>query len=209
MNTAKATLLFFAGFAIGAASGYFVLKRKLEKEKSEELEVMREVYERDLAKMKAKVGEETKHDILTHLGEKKEEEGGNEQEDITAELTEEEKKFWDDEKPNYIPAEIKEMCKSSDEAIRPIEIISRDEFGTASDEYDKIDLEYFEADGVLSEDGDGNCDIPSTIGYDALKAFGEIDEDEPDVVYVRNNRIKAVFDVKKISGSYDDYYDHT
>lgn len=72
-------------------------------------------------------------------------------------------------------------------------IISPDEFGE-QDGYDEISLTYY-ADKTLTDDRDHPMDedeIEETVGKDSLKHFGEY---EPDSVFVRNDRLKADYEI--------------
>jgi hypothetical protein len=70
-------------------------------------------------------------------------------------------------------------------------VIPPDEFGDI-EEYAKIELTYY-ADGYLTDDQDALVeDVDGTVGYDSLECFGEW---EDDAVHVRNDRLKAYFEI--------------
>lgn len=80
------------------------------------------------------------------------------------------------------------------------QIISPDEFGE-QDGYDEISLTYY-ADKTLTDDRDHPMDedeIEETVGRDSLKHFGEY---EPDSVFVRNDRLKADYEILMDSRTY-------
>lgn len=82
-------------------------------------------------------------------------------------------------------------------------VIAPDEFGEL-DDYDIITLNYYEGDDVLTDDCDELLDDPDgTVGLDSLDHFGDY-EDDPDVVYVRNDRLKAYFQIVLDARSYED-----
>ena len=72
-------------------------------------------------------------------------------------------------------------------------VISPDEYGEM-DGYDEISLTYY-ADGTLADDSDramGGDEIEETVGKDSLSHFGEYEEDS---VFVRNDRLKADYEI--------------
>ena len=72
-------------------------------------------------------------------------------------------------------------------------VISPDEFGT-QDGYDEISLTYY-SDGTLADDNDrpmNEDEIGETIGKDSLSHFGEYEDDS---VFVRNDRLKADYEI--------------
>ena len=79
-------------------------------------------------------------------------------------------------------------------------IISPDEF--AGDyEFDTVDVTYF-ADGVLCDENNVPLeDIENTIGNDAVRHFGEY---ENDAVYVRNERLKCDYEILRDERKYAD-----
>jgi len=83
-------------------------------------------------------------------------------------------------------------------------VISAEEFGEY-DEYESITLSYY-ADGVLTDEADEIIDdVEDIIGSDALTHFGE-DPDDPDSVYVRNDRLKADYEILLDTRNYHDLY---
>ena len=81
-------------------------------------------------------------------------------------------------------------------------IISPSEFGD-QDGYDEISLTYY-ADGTLTDDSDHAMDeneIEQTIGKESLTHFGEYEDDS---VFVRNDRLKADYEILLDQRSYAD-----
>lgn len=71
-------------------------------------------------------------------------------------------------------------------------IITPDEFGE-KDGYDIISLTYYHNDGVLADDMDERIDdYEDIIGKDALDHFGDYEDDS---VFVRNDRLKADYEI--------------
>ena len=81
-------------------------------------------------------------------------------------------------------------------------IISPEEFGD-QDEYDEISLTYY-ADGTVTDDNDramSEDEVEETIGKESLTHFGEYEDDS---VFVRNDRLKADYEVLMDQRSYAD-----
>lgn len=81
-------------------------------------------------------------------------------------------------------------------------VISPDEFGD-QDDYDEISLTYY-ADGTVTDDNDramSEDEIEETIGKDSLTHFGEYEDDS---VLVRNDRLKADYEILMDQRSYAD-----
>lgn len=81
-------------------------------------------------------------------------------------------------------------------------IISPEEFGD-QDEYDEISLTYY-ADGTVTDDNDramSEDEVEETIGKESLTHFGEYEDDS---VFVRNDRLKADYEVLIDQRSYAD-----
>lgn len=90
-------------------------------------------------------------------------------------------------------------AKSIDDENTPPYIISRDAFAwdDEGENYGKNTLTYFPRDRVLlDEDEDPIEDIANTIGWRNLTQFGSESED-PNVVFIRNRRLEADFEVVK------------
>ena len=100
---------------------------------------------------------------------------------------------------------IQEMLERNQGDKAKPKIIRASEF----DEYefhDKVTLYYHTEDGVLStEDGEIVDDVEAYIG-DALTKFGYADNDDEEVIYVRNINRGTDYEVAKVFGSYEDDY---
>lgn len=70
-------------------------------------------------------------------------------------------------------------------------VITPDEFGDGNYDYDMYCLTYY-SDGILANDWDEELDIDDTIGLESLEHFGDHAED---VVHVRNERLRADYEV--------------
>lgn len=86
--------------------------------------------------------------------------------------------------------------------IKP-HVISPDEFGELP-EYDKISLTYY-ADGVVARDNYkvmSDDEIEETIGRESLTHFGEYEDDS---VFVRNDDLKADYEILLDEKKYSEY----
>ena len=82
-------------------------------------------------------------------------------------------------------------------------VITPEEFGEL-DEYDAISLNYY-ADGVLTNDWDELIEnVDDVVGIDSLTHFGEYEDDS---VFVRNDRLKADYEILRDSRNYSDVVD--
>lgn len=91
--------------------------------------------------------------------------------------------------------------KKPEPVIEP-RVISPDEFGD-QDGYDEISLSYY-SDGTVTDDNDramSEDEIEETIGKDSLSHFGEYEDDS---VFVRNDRLKADYEILLDPRSYAD-----
>ena len=81
-------------------------------------------------------------------------------------------------------------------------IISVDQFADEKDHYDKITINYYEEDDTLCEENEEIIEDPMmVVGEDTLTRFGE-DSDDPDVVYVRNEKLEIDYEVICLHKSY-------
>lgn len=90
--------------------------------------------------------------------------------------------------------------KEQSRASRRPHIISPDAFGD-QDGYDQISLTYY-SDKTLADDKDHAMDedeIEETVGKESLTHFGEYEEDS---VFVRNDRLKADYEILMDSRTY-------
>lgn len=77
-------------------------------------------------------------------------------------------------------------------------VIPPEEFGEL-DEYEMISLNYYE-DGVLTDDRDELIeDVEEIVGFESLSHFGEYEDDS---VFVRNDRLKADYEILRDERTY-------
>ena len=81
-------------------------------------------------------------------------------------------------------------------------VISPEEFGEMEDEgYETISLIYY-ADKVLTDDDNELVeDVENTVGTESLTHFGEYEDDS---VFVRNDRLKADYEILLDTRNYSD-----
>jgi hypothetical protein len=83
-------------------------------------------------------------------------------------------------------------------------IISLEEFMEERTDLEKLTLTYYEGDDVLCDDRDvAILDYEKSIGDDALSKFGHLSKD-PNVVYVRNEKIEADYEIVKDHRSFSE-----
>lgn len=72
--------------------------------------------------------------------------------------------------------------------------------------YSKVTLTYYAGDDVLADDQDEPIEDPKDIIGEHFKEFFGMNEDEPDIIYVRNDDRESDYEVAKVETSYDDRY---
>lgn len=107
-----------------------------------------------------------------------------------------------DEEDEEEEVEQPELPPFEKKKIKPIELITSDEFFDTENTHEKITLVYYEGDDTLADERDGIIpNANAVIGPDAVDNFGE-GSDDPNVVYVRNNKSSCDFEVVRNTGSY-------
>ena len=110
-----------------------------------------------------------------------------EDEDLDEELDNEEK--------------IESLRKAQEDQKVPY-IIDAAAFHNTQQWYEKITLTYFEGNDVLTDDREDPIDNPEElVGVDYKKFFG-IDEDEPDIIFVRNDCNGCDYEICRVPASY-------
>lgn len=177
-NTLSKIVIFAAGAAIGSAVTWKLLKEKYEQIAQEEIESVKEVYGgRPRYEGPADSEEEQKVD----------------QNDIREYAAQIQKQGYTDYANNAKPrTEVSE--------VKAPYVIEPEEFGE-KDGYDRISLTYY-ADGVLTDDQDAIVeDVDDVVGIDSLDHFGEYEDDS---VFVRNDRLKADYEILLDPRKYQD-----
>ena len=188
---------FVTGLVIGSVVTYVIVKDKFEKIAQEEIDSVKEVFGRRVEKKVEKIAKKEVEKIRKEY---------NEYDNLTKNYTsysknETEENVEEDEEVceiNEDKVELDEIERASD-YDRPY-IIEPQEFG-ALDGYSLITL-YHYSDNVLADDCDELVeDLDDVVGEDYASHFGEY---EDDCVYVRNDRLKADYEICRDLRKYSD-----
>jgi hypothetical protein len=186
MNKLKALAIFTLGVAVGTMATYKFLKRRYE--------------------MLLNENEDTSEDDdifdNENLNDRKEEESNKEKAyrnlnkpSISEYIKKDDEDEDEEDMDNYVNLIDDEEYEKRDEPY----IISPDDIGER-ELYDIISLKLYE-NGVLTDDFDEPViDVKSTVGLDYVNHFGEYNQ--PDMVVVRNDRLKADFEICKVIGDF-------
>lgn len=203
-NKVFGAIVFATGAVIGSVATWFAIKTKYEQIAQEEIDSVKEEYDRLIKSRKKEIEAVRKVVEANRDSESKEEEENDEDDgDSNHEQTmidynniastykgsgnEENGKEGDDKVEDEVPY------------INGPYVITPDQFGDEPS-YSSQPLDYF-ADGVLADGWGVKLDIEETIGEDALNHFGDY---EDDVVYVRNERTEIDYEVSKDPRRYDE-----
>lgn len=85
-------------------------------------------------------------------------------------------------------------------------MISASEMLNQKQWYSKVTLTYYAGDDVLADDQDEPLEDPMDIIGEHFKEFFGMNEDEPDIIYVRNDDRESDYEVAKVETSYGDRY---
>lgn len=172
--------MFTAGAAIGSLAAFVITKNKYIAIAKEEFEDMSKYYEEKLEKFRNESSENTK-DGLKVIVTKAEP-------DVYEYLQKVSDLGYTEE-------------KGDPRAIGKPYVITPDEFDTI--DYETVSLTYY-ADGVLADDMDDIVeDVDDIVGSDSLNHFGEY-EDDGDIVFVRNDRMKVDYEICRDLRNYSD-----
>lgn len=106
----------------------------------------------------------------------------------------------DDELDNEEKVEALRKARENQEVPYPINAA---EFHNTQQWYEKITLTYFEGNDVLTDDREDPIDNPEElVGTDYKNLFGMIDENEPDIVMIRNDRNGCDYEICRVPASY-------
>lgn len=172
-NGIKYALAFVAGSAIGGAATWIFMKTKCEQYIQKEVEAFKEDW----------INRQSKS---VDNSEKTEAESKDESSEIKTARQLEINQYKNILNENSY----KEGGSESVDEFKPY-VITPEEFGD-KDEYDTISLTYY-ADGVLADDCDEFIDnVDDVVGTDSLSHFGEYEDDS---VFVRNDELKADYEI--------------
>lgn len=198
-------LVFAAGAAIGSAVTWKVVKTKYERIAQEEIASVKEAYADMVANLQEQVDDYSTMDEAEEWSDRASKIDWSDYEDLDVEEVEGDYVPNDDDLNEY--ARLTEQYNNTDEKggvnnmAREPYVISPYDFGEL-DGYSQVELTYY-ADGTL-EDEDYNiltdADVNELIGRDSLYTFGEY---EDDAVFVRNERLRADFQILKDYRTYE------
>lgn len=189
----KTFLSFGVGLAVGIGTTYFYLKRKYEEKLSEQIQEVRKHYQEKQKQSKPK---EEKDEKFTNRFEEAEERGKDR---IAYESIAKRYQGSDEDRP-IDPVE--QESPPEDEPEEEIFTVTEEEM-EIYDNFENIDLTYYAEDDILCDDQEQVIEDPEAIIGDALTKFG-VESDYPDTVYVINERVRAIFEVLMVEGSYQE-----
>lgn len=191
MNKATPFITFAIGAVAGAAASWYFAKKKYELIAQEEIKSVKDVF----AKRIEAISPEPSKNVsdAEEKAERAKDKPG---------IIEYASKLNDEGYTNYSNVEMSFPDVETKETMgkETPYIISPDEFGE-EDEYETISLTYY-ADGVLADDMDYLVeDVEETVGNNYASHFGEYEDDS---VFVRNDRLKADYEILMDERNYSD-----
>lgn len=174
-------MIFLIGAVVGSAATWQYFKKRYEIIAQNEIDSVKNVFQKEPSK-----------DVLAHDDEK----NVNYKKKTSIEACE--AIIKNENYTNYTNATSKKEEKGEKDVEPDIFVISPEEFGEYEN-YDEIDLTYYK-DQILTDDSNEIIEDPEDlIGDEALNRFGEF---EDDLVFVRNDRLKAYYEICKDSSTY-------
>ena len=188
-------LAFGVGLAVGIGGTYFYLKQKYEEKLSEQIQEVRRHYRK---KENVEESDENSKMIegITNFANRFEKAEEREKERIAYESIV--KRYHGTEETD--PAEKESPPEDDDE--EEIFTVSEEEMETY-DNFEYINLTYYAEDDILCDDQEQVIEDPEAVIGDALTKFG-VRSGYPDTVYVINKRVRAIFEVLMVEGSYQE-----
>lgn len=190
MNTnVKNIIIFAAGVATGALVSVKVLQNKYDLIAQEEIDSVKRHYKENLKDIKEETRIYRDGGELINLDDRQI--FSKEEKKDYAKIT----KTYDgeDNEETGIP-----LTDTTDEPY----VIPLDHFMHTNKHYDKLSITYYEEDDTLADDQEEIIpDVSMIIGDEALMCFGE-GSDDPDTVYVRNDKTNTDFEVTRLYKSY-------
>lgn len=185
-NTLSKIVIFAAGAAIGSAVTWHLLKTKYEQLAQEEIDSVLETFSNREEPVEKESADDEEEPRIKPVA-------PNEKPDIREYAAMLQRSGY----VNYSDGPVFEEMEV-DDVVEPY-VISPDEFGEIEG-YEGISLTYY-ADGYLTDDMDELVeDVEGTVGYKSLDHIGDY---EDDAVHVRNDRLKAdyeiLFDMRKFA----------
>lgn len=177
INLFTKTLLFAAGAGIGSLVTWKIVSAKYERIIQEEVDSVKEIFSK---RDKENLVNESREDV-----------------DYTEELiSDEESEKYNDiiDENNYNMDETEE-----DDDMNAPYVIEPEELWES--DYPTITLTYYEGNKILADDKDRIIkNVAELVGADFASHFGEYEDDS---VYVRNDNVKAIYEILKDHGCYE------
>lgn len=189
----KTFLAFGVGLAVGVGGTYFYLKQKYAEKLSEQIQEVRKHYQKKRERSKPK---EEKDEKFTNHFEEAEERGKDR---IAYESIAKRYQGSDEERP-VDPAE--QESPPEDEPEEELFIVPEEKM-EIYDNFEDISLTYYAEDDILCDDQEQLIEDPEAVVGDALTRI-RAKSDYPDTVYVVNKRLRAIFEVLMVEGSYQE-----
>lgn len=185
MKPIYTALAFVAGAAVGAVAGGLYFKKQAQEEIRKETEAVQEYY-----KKKQEVF--PKEESPNPVEEPEPEKAAPQEPPLREGYSRYAAQYQSDEQ---------ERPRSWPRKTQPY-VISPEQFDEDPEDYENICLTYFTC-GVLADDDDREMsqgEIENAIGPDALTSFGQYEED---TVFVRNDELKAQYEIVRDHRSYE------
>ena len=203
--------IFTAGAAIGSVVTWKVIKTKYEQISNEEIESVREEYQRLTKIMRMEIDACRKataaHTKVDNAVDEDDDDADVDYpDDDDRDFTEKEKeqieyyKITSRYRGSYAENNEEGEENGDDEVpyINGPYVITPDEFASSPPGYNACPLDYYK-DGILADGWGVQMDIEETIGEEALEHFGEYVDD---IVYVRNERLELDYEVTQDPRTY-------
>lgn len=191
-------LIFAAGAAIGSAVTYKLVWAKADQTIREETQSVKDAYGARLDEIEG-IGDkgQPEIDISEERDYTKPEEAFTAQDIHDYAVTADQYVSYASKPENETPKEVSKM----DEPY----IIQPSEYGEFED-YEQLSLTYYSGDRVLTDDMDEFIDdADDVVGADFMSHFGE-NEDDPDSIYIRNDRLKCDYEILLDVRAYSDVF---
>ena len=208
MSAIKNTLIFAVGAGIGAFTAWYLVKDKYATISEQEIKEIKEYYDEKLAAQKEAM-DDLKDEVMALRNadnepvEKKEPVRIPDKPDpkVLVENIIHDSGYAPkpDQKTNYTKYSSAEREEEQKEELPYV--ISDEEFGEI-DDYERRSFTYYINDDILVDDSDGDTvidDVVDVIGPNTLEHF---EKDEVDVLYVRNDKLQADYEIALDVGSY-------
>lgn len=189
----KTFLAFGAGLVVGIGGTYVYLKQKYEEKLSDQIQEVRKHYQKKQEQSKSK---EEKDEKFANRFEEAEERGKDR---IAYESIAKRYQGSDEERP-FDPAE--QESPPEDEPEEELFLVPEEKM-EIYDKFEDISLTYYVEDDILCDDQDQVIEDPEPIVGDALTRI-RAKSGYPDTVYVVNKRVRAIFEVLMVEGSYQE-----